>query len=224
MQTAAHMACTHEDGVRLPGAPSSRSRTRLGRGPAVSWVRRVRFPSRAPDSPELGGTRASGREPEGRRFESSRRDDDDGRTWERTGLIRRHCPVRLRGRRPRAPGRRAPAGHSPASPRLAPPSVGGLSGLCSSTIPSGRRRPATRREREEASLPVAQRQEQRVSTPRVAGSSPAGEPRLVVGKQAIPPVSGTGDRWFDSSRPDLAWVSRPEPNRAVEERLSSRAS
>jgi hypothetical protein len=26
---------------------------------------------------------------------------------------------------------------------------------------------------------------------------------LAVGKQAIPPVSGTGDRWFDSSRPDL---------------------
>ena len=78
---------------------STRSRTRLGRGPAVSWVRRVRFPSRAPDSPELGGMRASGREPEGRRFESSRRDDDGRRTWERTGLIRRHRPVRLRGRR-----------------------------------------------------------------------------------------------------------------------------
>jgi hypothetical protein len=35
--------------------------------------------------------------------------------------------------------------------------------------------------------------------------------------EATPPVSGTGDRWFDSSRPDLA-------RSAVEERLSSRAS
>jgi hypothetical protein len=26
---------------------------------------------------------------------------------------------------------------------------------------------------------------------------------LVVGEWATPPVSGTGDRWFDSSRPDL---------------------
>jgi hypothetical protein len=51
------MACTHGDRVRFPGAPSAnaRSRTRLGRGPAVSWVRRVRFPSRALTSSELGG-------------------------------------------------------------------------------------------------------------------------------------------------------------------------
>ena len=37
---------------------------------------------------------------------------------------------------------------------------------------------------------------------------------LPVGEKATPPVSGTGDRWFDSSRADCA----------VEERLSSRAS
>lgn len=33
--------------------------------------------------------------------------------------------------------------------------------------------------------------------------------QLAVGKTDIPPVSGTGDRWFDSSRPDCAVGKRP---------------
>jgi hypothetical protein len=41
--------------------------------------------------------------------------------------------------------------------------------------------------------------------------------RLAVGETATPPASGAGDRWFDSSRPDLH-------GSAVEERRSSRAS
>ncbi len=41
------VVCIHQSGVRFPGAPSTRSRTRLGRGSVVSRVRRVRLPSRA---------------------------------------------------------------------------------------------------------------------------------------------------------------------------------
>ena len=42
------------------------------------------------------------------------------------------------------------------------------------------------------------------STRRCGFDSRRGFFRLAVGKMAIPPVSGTGDRWFDSSRPDRA--------------------
>ena len=41
------------------------------------------------------------------------------------------------------------------------------------------------------------------SQPGSAGSSPAGGTPSGCRGEATPPVSGTGDRWFDSSRPDL---------------------
>ena len=80
--------------------------------------------------------------------------------------------------------------------------------------------------------PRSSAEEQRASTPRGAGSIPAGEYDVAEpmvphatgrrGDWPTPPTSGVGDRRFESCRPDPR--SPAGERRAVEERLSSRAS
>ena len=47
----------------------------------------------------------------------------------------------------------------------------------------------------------------RTLNPEAAGSNPAEGAQLTVGELAIPPVSGTGDRRFDSCQSDARWRS-----------------
>jgi hypothetical protein len=169
---------TPEARVRFPlGAPHDTLSDASGTcGPAVSRVRRVRFPSRA----LLAVAQ-----------------------WMSAALLPRAMGVRLLPARLRRKACSEPAGcesvEQGAIPwrRLCIPRVAARADFrstqqASTTGRLGKRRSDTAVER--GSIP-------RSSTSRTPPGPRPGP--LAVGEMATPPVLGTGDRWFDSSRPDL---------------------